>query len=143
MRSPRTTDTIAGMPSQTIPPTPGTIAKFAFAGLDAAGQVRQLLSLVATIDNYAAAYVAKVGPANPDQFAVVPKGIPAAGVITTVTVTLTGTALDGTVLPSQTAQVDIQGPPAPPPATHLSIGTAGVGSYPIPVDPGSATVTLI
>ena len=109
---------------------------------DAQGNGQHLGSLTATIDNDTAAYIAKF---DVGQLAVVPKAAPPAGGFTTVTVTLHGTSLDGTVLPDVVQSYDLQGQASggtPQATTFFIVSTsAEVGNA--PADPGSATVSLL
>lgn len=107
---------------------------------DAQGNAQSLGTLTATIDNYAAAYVAKVAVG---QFGVVPKVMPPSGGFTTVTVTLHGTSVGGNPLPDVVQSYDLQGPAGAPQATTFFIDStaAQVGNQ--PADPGSPTVSLL
>ena len=105
-------------------------------------------SLTATIDNYAAAYVAKItpdgAPANFAYFNVVPKSVPQ-GQTVTVTITLTGTNASGVALPPITQQFDLVGAAVPPQDTTLVLSPPNISTQfaTASTDPGSGTVTLI
>jgi hypothetical protein len=105
-----------------------------------------LSSLTATVDNYAAAYVAKIQPDNnaPAYFNLVPKSVPVGQTIT-VNVTCQGSSQIGTPLPPVSIAVDLVGPPPPPQAAELQIVSTGPRSQfaTSSVDPGNATVTLL
>jgi hypothetical protein len=111
-------------------------------GADASGNPLPTASLVATLDDYADAYIAKDNanalwliPRNPNS-------IPQGG-SKTVNVTLTGTSQDGGALPSTQFLVVLEGAPIPPQATQIIVSSFGsLQMLSIPPDPGSATVTL-
>src|SRR5581483_10924355 len=89
-----------------------------------------LESLTATIDNPTAAYVA-AGSA-PGEFLVVPKLVPPAGQSVTVNVTLNGVNLAGNPITPLTLDFELDGPPLPPPATHVTVGGVGIPTGPAP-----------
>jgi hypothetical protein len=135
------------MPNPQI--NPGQSAVQGVSGVAADGStVLPLGSLTASIDNYAAAFVAKIvpggAPANFGYYNCVPKNVPPGSTIT-VTVTLTGTNASGAALPPVTQQYDLIGPPLPPQDTTLVLSPANISTQfaTASVDPGSATVTLI
>ena len=103
-------------------------------------------SLSVSIDNYGAAFVAKIQPDMSAQafYNLVPKSVPA-GTTITVTVTLNGTSQNGVVLPPITAQYDLVGPPVGPQANEIVTSPANISSQFVTssVDPGSGTVVLI
>jgi len=112
---------------------------FSFTGQDSGGVVRSISGTI-TVSNYAQVYVASRGVGANPQFAVVPKGTPPAGTDWSVAVTINATATDGSTL-SKTLSVDIQGPPAPPPATTIVVQVgSSLGS--VPADPGSGTISF-
>jgi hypothetical protein len=108
------------------------------------GEGALLGSLSASTDNYAAAYVAKVQPDTSVQayYQVVPKLTPG-GPTVTVTVTLTGTSMNGTALPTVTKSFDCLQPAAPAQATGILQSPSNLTFAPLAPDPGSATVVLI
>lgn len=105
-------------------------------------------SLIASIDNYAVAFVAKISPsgapANYGYYNLVPKNVPP-GTTVTVTVTLTGTNATGAALPPVTQSYDLIGPPLPPQDTTLTLSPANISTQfaASSVDPGTASATLI
>lgn len=109
--------------------------------LDANGVPRSFTGTV-SIDDYATAYVAKQG----NQIYVVPKNTVVQGQTKTVTVTISGSAVSGAVIPSVVTAFDVSGPAAPPDATHFQVpltwnySTDPAASY--PADPGSNTVSI-
>jgi len=121
------------MPNVQVP-----INQSAFNTLTSSGPLQ---SLTLTISNYSVAYVATITTGtNGHQI------VPRQSAVGTTTVIITANAKDsnGNVLAPITFAYDIVGnaPPPPPPAT-ISFGTPQVGTFPLPPDPGSATVTLI
>jgi hypothetical protein len=125
---------------------PGQSAVVGINGNGTTGNVLPLGSLIASIDNYAAAYVAKIQPDNAAQvyFNLVPKSVPVGQTIT-VNVTLTGTSQDGTALPPVTLPFQLVGAAPPPQAVAIAPSTPNVSSQfaNSSTDPGSGTVQLI
>ncbi len=123
--------------------TSGLIAVMNFSGADAAGNLKPLLSLSATIDDYADAYIAAN---NPGSLMLVQKVTQPVGQVKTVNITFNGVSQSGNVLPPKVQAFDLAGAAPPPQATQVQISnvivrdTIGVT---VPVDPGSGTVTLI
>lgn len=107
---------------------------------DAQGNAASLGTLTATIDDTSKGYVAK---AALGQLAVVPKAVPPAGGVNTVTITLHATSQDGTVLPDVVQAYDLQGPPEGPQAVTFFIASSSDQVGNAPADPGSATVSLL
>jgi hypothetical protein len=108
--------------------------------LNATGGPATAGSITATIDNYAAAYVAPFVNPGPRWFIVVPKLFNPG--TTTVTVTINGTDASGNSLPSNSVQYDIVGAAGPAPATQFSIANVTTTTTNPPADPGVPTVTL-
>jgi hypothetical protein len=129
--------------------SPGQSAVQGVSGLAAdQSTILPLGSLTATIDNYAAAFVAKISPsgapANYGYYNLVPKNVPAGSTIT-VTVTLTATNASGAPLPPVTQSYDLIGPPLPPQDTTVVLSPANISTQfaTASSDPGTATATLI
>jgi hypothetical protein len=94
----------------------------------------------ASVDDYQTAYVAKSGA----NLVLVVKSWPSIGVTKTVTLSVGGKDVAGNDLPVVTQQFDVQGPPPPPLATSIQLGSFGtVNDFTgFPSDPGSGTVSL-
>lgn len=99
-----------------------------------------LQSLTAQIDNTTVSQVA--AGAGVAEFVLSKKGEPAAGASVTVNVTCAGVNLRGDAITPLVLDFELQGPPLPPPATHLIVVGASLSSEPAPTDPGTDTVTL-
>lgn len=126
----------------------GKLAQMTVFAKDASGNALPFGSLTATIDNAAVAYVAVQGIAPDHSNAlldIVPKApLPAPGTAVTVTVTCSGTSQIGNPLPPLVQSFDIQGPPPPPQATAITDTTSVRDTlFTFPVDPGTATITVI
>ena len=116
-------------------------AQFTVQGVDASGNPQNITG-TATIDNYAAAFVVNYGSHN---YAIFPKGYPAAGQSTVVNVNFMAKSADGSSLAPLVVTAVIQGPTPPPPAAALLEGTPAVqggAGMPSASDPGSATINL-
>lgn len=125
---------------------PGQSAVGGVNGQGAGGTTLPLGSLTVSIDNYAAAFVAKIQPDNAAQayYNLVPKSVPA-GTTVTVTLTFNGTNQAGVALPPVTQQFDLIGAPLPPQDTAIVLSPPNVSTQfaTASTDPGSATVTLV
>ena len=113
-------------------------------GLDASGNPEPITNKTASVDNYAAAYVAaSPGAGSAGQLYVVPKGAIPQGGSVSVNVTIGATNAAGNQI-SVVQPVTFQGPPLPPPAVSLSItaGVQGITPFNVPADPGSASITF-
>jgi hypothetical protein len=132
------------MPNPQI--NPGQSAVVGISGQGTGGTVLPLGSLSVSIDNYAAAFVAKIQPDNNAQayYNLVPKSVPA-GTTVTVTVTLSGTNQAGVALPSVTQQFDLIGAALPPQDTAIVPSAPNISTQfaTSSTDPGTATVQLI
>jgi hypothetical protein len=130
------------MASTIIPP--GNFATLNLAGLDING-TSEAVHGTAVVSDYTQAYCQANYAGVPLQFAIVPKVTPPAGAVSNITVTFSSTAADGSVLPAFVEAYTLQGPPLPPPATHLAqLGNvvSGFAGKPATVDPGSGTVSF-
>ncbi len=110
---------------------------------DASNVNRNLATLVAQVSDYTKAYIVKV---NSTTVGVVPKVLPGPGVTWDpfVTVTLSGTSLDGTAVTPTVVTFSIIGPtPVDPQATKIVVVGITSTSVAPPADPGSDTVVLI
>lgn len=117
----------------------GQAGSFNFQTLDGNGVARSVTGSI-VVSDYTKIYVVSRGnPANP-QYAIGVKSLPAPGATWSGTVTITGTATDGSTL-SKTLSVDVQGPPPPPPATQI-LAQSGPTLGSAPADPGSGTITF-
>lgn len=104
---------------------------------------RNLATLTAQVSDYSKAYIVKV---NSTTVGVIPKVLPGPGVTWDpfVTVTLSGTSLDGTPVTPTVVTFSIIGPaPADPQATKIVVVGITSTSVTPPADPGSDTVVLI
>jgi hypothetical protein len=97
-----------------------------------------LSSLTLTISSTAMAYLAAIA-AGENGHQIVPRQT-ATGT-TTVTITANAKDAQGTPLAPVVMSYDIVGNPAPP--VTVTFGTPQVGTFPLPPDPGTATVVLI
>ena len=112
-------------------------------GKDADGNQETITGRSASVDNYAAAFVANVPGSGSGQLYVVSKGTIPQGGSVSVNVTISATNAAGNQI-SVVQPVTFQGPPLPPPAVTLTI-TAGVqaaNAFNTPADPGQASITF-
>lgn len=118
------------------------IAIFTVSALDDTGTSRAATGTI-SIDDYATAYVAK--NAGGQVVLVTRTGIPSAGQAKAVNVAVDGNDAQGNPIPQLIIPFTLQGPPAPPNATHFAQSGMAVRDkigYPVPVDPGSAGIPL-
>jgi len=122
----------------------GAGAVFRIAGKDDTEQYRAITGVIST-SNPAVAYIAKVPSGQPDQFCIKSRpGSVAAGAMVPFVVTVNAIDDRGTALPPQVYNFQVQGPPLPPPATHVVMyeGPFDVDSSYVIADPGTGTINL-